>query len=126
LTANTIETRRSRDSARREVSIRRVAPDSAGFEPEVLEALALATMGDKAGALEALRVLKTRDPRSDFFFPDIVYLSLGEFDLAFAEVERGFEERSPNILWLSGPTSEPVRDDPRYIAAMKRLGLPVP
>ena len=105
---------------------RRVAPDSAGFEPEVLEALALATMGDKAGAMEAIRVLESRDPRSDFFFPYIVYVSLGELDLAFDEVDRGFEEKSPNIIWLSGPTSERVRNDPRYIAAMERLRLPIP
>lgn len=106
-------------------SYRRVAPESAGFEPEALEALAFAATGDRARALEALQILESRAARGDFLMPYLTYVSLGDFDLAFAEVDREFEERSPNIVWLSGPISEPVRGDPRYIEAMERLGLPI-
>ena len=54
----------------------------------------------------------------------MVYASLGAADEAFAHLDRAFEERSDVLVFLKvGPHWDPLRADPRFDAALRRLGL---
>ena len=54
----------------------------------------------------------------------IVNIALGDKDQAFAWLERGFQDRSEHMLYLSTePLVDPLRDDPRFASLLKRVGL---
>ena len=85
----------------------------------------------EGGYLEAVRraaeTLATRS-RSTFVSPlDIagLYARAGELDLALHWLERGLEERDPNMTLLSvGPEYDILRDDPRFQDLLRRMNLP--
>ena len=53
------------------------------------------------------------------------YAGLGETDLAFAALERSYEERRDRMVWLTvDPLLDPLRSDPRFDDLMRRVGLP--
>ena len=54
------------------------------------------------------------------------HLRLGQFDEAFEELERGFENRSGwlMIFLAVDPVYEPIRGDPRFQELMRRVNLP--
>ena len=53
-----------------------------------------------------------------------VAASMNDRDLAFAQLERAFELREPLLPTIGGDTLlEPIRDDPRFRAMLKRLKL---
>lgn len=55
-----------------------------------------------------------------------VYAALGETDETFAWLERAFEERSQLIGWvLWDPVFDSIRQDPRYLDVVQRLGIDV-
>jgi serine/threonine protein kinase/tetratricopeptide (TPR) repeat protein len=52
------------------------------------------------------------------------YVGLGERDSAFVWLEKAYETRDQNLLWLRlMPMFDDVRSDPRYAALVKKLGL---
>jgi eukaryotic-like serine/threonine-protein kinase len=52
------------------------------------------------------------------------YLLLGDYDRAFALLERAYDERSNGMAYLAvDPMFVPVHDDPRYVDLLKRVGL---
>ena len=54
-----------------------------------------------------------------------IYGALGETDKAFAELEKAFAEHDWDIHRLKvDPFMDPLRDDPRFAALLKRLNLP--
>jgi adenylate cyclase len=53
-----------------------------------------------------------------------IYFSLGENDLAFKWLEKGYADRSGYMTGLNLPTYDPVRSDPRFRAIYKKVGLP--
>lgn len=78
---------------------------------------------------EALRLideLKRRQkttyvPPAVFIFP---YLALGDYDQAFAGLERAYQEQSNNMMFLRvNPFYDPVRNDPRFKDLLRRVGL---
>jgi hypothetical protein len=51
-------------------------------------------------------------------------IGLGDYDRAFAWLDRGIDERSSVLVGLLvNPRYEPVRSDPRFQRLVKRVGL---
>jgi eukaryotic-like serine/threonine-protein kinase len=54
-----------------------------------------------------------------------VYSTLGERDQAFALLEKGYQERDDQIVWMViDPAFDSLRSDPRYTDLLRRIGLP--
>ena len=54
----------------------------------------------------------------------IVYAGLGETDVVFEYLEKGYEERSPWMTWLKvEPKFDSLRSDPRYTRLLRRVGF---
>ena len=88
-----------------------------------VEALA----GDKEKAralLEELKALSTQR-----YIPPanvgLVYNGLGNQNEALSSLERACEERDPRVTLLKvDPRWDSLRDNPRFVAILKRIGLP--
>lgn len=53
-----------------------------------------------------------------------IYLALGDHDRAFQHLERDYEQRDPELPYINvDPVFDPVREDPRFIAILVKLGL---
>jgi len=96
---------------------------------ETEEALALFyAEGDYRGAarrmgdtLAALRNVRYVDPMGIAWW----YLCAGQTNLALDWLERSFEERNSNMPYLNAdPIYDPLREDPRFRALRRRMGLP--
>ena len=52
------------------------------------------------------------------------YMGLGEYEQAFAWLERGYAERTSIMKFIKvNPIYDPVRTDPRFIDLVRRVGL---
>lgn len=95
--------------------------------------LYLAALGHAYGLngeqTKALNVLDQLEKRSKYQYVSsycraLVYVGLGERDLAFQWLERAFEERSEMISWLKiGADCDSLRSDPRFHDLVRRCGL---
>ena len=96
--------------------------------PNFLAALghAYASSGNTAGAhniLDTLFVVNKQEPVSPFFFA-LVYTGLNDKENALKWLERSFEEKSGSVRYLKmEPRLQSLRNEPRYIALMKKIGL---
>jgi tetratricopeptide (TPR) repeat protein len=97
-------------------------------EPRLLAALAEAYAA--AGlAPEATKILKELEAVREERYVDpvlfaLVHLLLGDRDATFAELERAYEVRSAWIPVMNvDPRMDPLRDDPRFIDLLTRIGL---
>ena len=55
----------------------------------------------------------------------VMYGALGETDKAFTWLEKAYEERDPQLVYLkAGRRFEPLRKDPRFGQLVRRVGLP--
>ena len=55
----------------------------------------------------------------------ILYGALGESSEAFVWLEKAYEERDPQLIYLkAGRRFEPLRNDPRFGQFVRRVGLP--
>ena len=79
---------------------------------------------------EARRILvKLEQMHQQGFVPSasvaILYGALGESNEAFAWLEKAYEERDPQLVYLkAGRRFEPLRNDPRFGQFVRRVGLP--
>jgi TolB-like protein len=86
-----------------------------------------ACSGNAMKAREILADLKTKYIQPGLLA--IVYISLGEWDLAFEYLERAYEEHDLFLLiWVSLPHGfdtklDNLREDPRFQALVKKMGL---
>jgi tetratricopeptide (TPR) repeat protein len=54
-----------------------------------------------------------------------MYAFAGKYDQAFDWLERGFEERDPNMPYLNlFPAFKPLRNDPRFKVLLQKMNLP--
>lgn len=82
-----------------------------------------ALCGRRKKAEECLDALR-RFPDFDPIGLAYIYSTLNEKDLALAALEKTFERRSPVILYIKvEPMFDPLRDDPRFIALLKKIGF---
>ena len=55
------------------------------------------------------------------------YARLGDRERAFGYLDTAFVERSPGLVFLNVDRAwDSVRDDPRFVAAVHRVGIPAP
>ncbi|HTS37040.1 MAG TPA: protein kinase [Candidatus Solibacter sp.] len=53
------------------------------------------------------------------------YAAIGEKDQAFAWLDKAYAEKSDLMVWIkAAPQMDGLRSDPRYIALLKKMGLP--
>ncbi len=58
-------------------------------------------------------------------FAASIYGALGDKDKAFAELDKAVEQRDSWLKWLKvDPLWNPLRDDPRFKATLKRMNIP--
>jgi TolB-like protein/DNA-binding winged helix-turn-helix (wHTH) protein/Flp pilus assembly protein TadD len=87
---------------------------------------AYAHAGRRTDALRLLAELKTRNqkgyvPAAAFI---TAYLGLGDYDEAFVWLERAYQEQSNILQFLKvHPFFDPVRNDPRFVDLLHRIGL---
>jgi len=86
-----------------------------------------AAAGDRASARNILQELEGRSrqlyPLS--YLISEVYAGLGENDLAFAWLDRAYNERDGQLTWLKlDPLLDDLRPDPRFKDLLRRIGLP--
>ena len=92
----------------------------------LLLAVAYAHAGRRTEALRLVGELKQRQkttyvPPAAFVQP---YLALGDYDQAFAWLERAYQEQANILMFLRvGPYFDPVRNDPRFKDLLRRVGL---
>lgn len=54
-----------------------------------------------------------------------IYMGLGEQDRVFELLEKDYEQRDPELLYINAdPVFDPVRKHPRFIALARKMGLP--
>lgn len=82
--------------------------------------------GKKDKAIEVLRELDELE-RTEIVPPlekALVYLGLGEIDLAFSQLELCYQERHPGLAFLTtDPIYDDLRHDPRFASLARRLNL---
>jgi TolB-like protein/Tfp pilus assembly protein PilF len=89
-------------------------------------AVAYAHAGRRTEAVHLIDELKLRQKTTyvspaAFVYP---YLALGDYDQAFAWLERAYREQSNILMFLRvGPFFDPVRNDPRFKDLVRRVGL---
>ena len=79
---------------------------------------------DQANAmLSKLREIAKSSYVSPYLFA-VVYAGLGDRDEMFAALETAFKDRPADLLWLRvEPIFSPFRDDPRFQAVLKGIGV---
>ena len=85
---------------------------------------AYAIAGKRAQARQILKRVSERSPQVYFPAHDValMYVGLGEKDLALDWLEKAFQERSPWLIHLNvDPRFDPVRSDPRFRDLIRRL-----
>ena len=96
--------------------------------PNFLAALGhvYASSGNTAAAqkiLDTLFVENKQEPVSPFFFA-LVYAGLNDKEKALEWLEKAYEEKSGSVRYLKmEPRLQNLRNEPRYIALMKKIGL---
>jgi len=88
--------------------------------------LSLAKAGQLDEAHKILEELK-RQPKQENIADHLVpalHATLGEKDEAFAILERAYEKHNVWLVYLSTPSFDGLRDDPRFADLCRRIGLP--
>lgn len=92
-------------------------------EYEVLSK-SLQLSGWKGYCQKLIDILKQRDPSQASADIALNYFRLGEIDLAFEWLNKAYNEKDPNFLFVRGNVHlDTVRSDPRYLSLMKKIGL---
>jgi serine/threonine-protein kinase len=88
-------------------------------------ALLAARGGNRELAFAKLAALKERNQEFRSVDSARIYAQLGDTDAAFEALNRAWEVRDSDLLYLkTDPYLDPLRGDSRYAALVKRLGLP--
>jgi serine/threonine-protein kinase len=106
-----------------------VAEHSASGNTEVAEALALFYVdGDYREARRRVADMWAGLASATYVPPGAIawqYAAGGEDSLALDWLERALEERDPNMPYLAAdPFYDPLRDNPRFQALLRRMNLP--
>ncbi len=106
----------------------RAGIESAGENPRLVAGLAFAcaASGKRAEAQKILNELLERSKRG-YVHPNliaVVYIGLGDKDLAFQWLDKAVEERGESVSWLkTDPLYDPLRSDRRFGDLLRRLNL---
>ena len=73
---------------------------------------------------KSIDILKLKDPSQSASDIALNYFRIGEIDSAFNWLNKAYEVRDPNIMFVKNHIHHyTVRSDPRYIDIMKKIGL---
>jgi tetratricopeptide (TPR) repeat protein len=97
-------------------------------EPEAIlvRAFAATVHGGDQDAMRIMRELEKLKRRRGVypFRAALLYALIGQRDAAFRWLERGYAERSPDMVYLkTHPIADQLRGDPRLDALLARIGL---
>lgn len=94
------------------------------FEARLLNASGYAIAGDSDKSRKIMDSVE-RDG-GDFMAAWIasIHLMMGDEDTALARLEKGLEDRSPDMTSISEPKFDAVRQHPRFRAVSRKMGLP--
>jgi eukaryotic-like serine/threonine-protein kinase len=86
----------------------------------------LARGGNRAGAEDALRQLEGK-AREGYVSPvpfSILHLALGDVERSLEDAERAYDERRGWLAYFAvNPILDPLRDEPRFQALVRKMGL---
>jgi len=86
-----------------------------------------AITGKRPEAQTVLNELK-RISREEYLPPTsiaLIYAGLDEKDQAFAELQKGYEQRAFQMQWIKlDPRWDSLRSDPRFHDLIRRMGMP--
>ena len=75
------------------------------------------------GADSILQELSTR-PYPPSYDIALIYLSMGKKDRGIESLQRAYEERNDQVIWVRGdPRLGQIRSDSRVMMLIKKLGL---
>ena len=86
-----------------------------------------AALGKRANAIDRIKELEEKYTRKEAIGQYIaaVYVGLGDKDKAFEWLEKDFQARNGKLAEIRWQIQfEPLRNDPRYKALLRRIGLP--
>jgi tetratricopeptide (TPR) repeat protein len=97
-----------------------------GVPPEALERLKQTFAAE--GRAGMLRLVLQRASKAPQAFPAmqlaLFHGEAGDMDQAFEYLDRAIEERDPGLAQLAvGPQWDTLRDDPRFVRCLRRMGL---
>ena len=116
------------DQAEEAIPLFEKADSMTGHSPGSVQGLAMAyaRAGRRTEAVRLIDELRQRQkttyvPPAIFVYP---YLELGDYDQAFAFLERAYREQANILMFLRvSPFFDPVRNDPRFKDLLRRVGL---
>jgi TolB-like protein/DNA-binding winged helix-turn-helix (wHTH) protein/Flp pilus assembly protein TadD len=116
------------DQAEEAIPLFGKADSMTGHSPGSVQGLAMAyaRAGRRTEAVRLIDELRQRQkttyvPPAIFVYP---YLELGDYDQAFAFLERAYREQANILMFLRvSPFFDPVRNDPRFKDLLRRVGL---
>ena len=85
--------------------------------------------GRRADALKIAQELTRLSSHAyiSFYGPATIYAVLGDKDEAFRLLEKAYEQKFSELLYLAvDPILDGIRSDPRYAHLLRRIGLPQP
>jgi len=89
-------------------------------------ACAYALSGQQSQAQSLLDELKEHSLREYVppYLIALVWIGLGDYDQAFAWLEKGCEERDLGLVWIKvEPMADALRSDPRFEKLLRRVGF---
>lgn len=96
--------------------------------PRYMLCFALAANGDLDDARTVLDGMLEYE-RQNYLKPYYIamaYLAVGDRDKAFEWFERSIEGRNEFLIWFgTEPKLEPLRSDPRYLAILRKINVPI-
>jgi serine/threonine-protein kinase len=106
---------------------RKVYAEEAEDDPIRLaaEGVAAARAGDRATAVSTLaRIDRLYGEAASYQFAEI-HASLGDVEQAFSALDRGWHIKDPGLFGMKiDPWLDPLRNDPRFAALMRKIGFP--
>ena len=81
-------------------------------------------LGNRADAEKILATITRAEPPALPASLAFVHIGLGNKDRAFQWIEKMYEARAPDLIWVkTGPEFDPLRSDARFTALLKRMNL---
>ena len=95
------------------------------FEARLLRASGHAISGEEQQAREIIAGVEADGGVFLAAWISSIYLLLGDEEAALSRLERGLEERAVDLVGITEPRFDSIREHPRFRAVSEGLGLPL-